>query len=257
MTTIPYRLGKIKHRSLADEVYCYLKEQILSGHIRQGDVITEQTVADILHISRTPVKNALSRLESENFVTTLSGRGTLVNVLSIADMRDIYNVRIVLELLALDTAINHFSARDLEEIRRVFVDAYNDYKKDKSSLPAEDMYHLDNMFHNLFIEHTSNHYIRKLMPSISERIQLGQLQAYIMTDTFETSTLQHLDPGGQRPAGSQTSPPGPFGVVLQCHVRSHDQEREKEGISKKGMLHRTCNIPFFTSSPAAAGNRPG
>ena len=55
------------------------------------------------------------------------------------------------------------------------------------------MYHLDNMFHNLFIEHTSNHYIRKLMPSISERIQLGQLQAYIMTDTFETSTLQHLE----------------------------------------------------------------
>ena len=108
-------------------------------------------------------------------------------------MRDIYNVRIVLELLALDTAINHFSARDLEDIRRVFVDAYNDYKKDKSSLPAEDMYHLDNMFHNLFIEHTSNHYIRKLMPSISERIQLGQLQAYIMTDTFETSTLQHLE----------------------------------------------------------------
>ena len=193
MTTIPYRLGKIIHRSLADEAYCYLKEQILSGHIRQGDVITEQTVADILHISRTPVKNALSRLENENFVTTLSGRGTLVNVLSIADMRDIYNVRIVLELLALDTAINHFSARDLEDIRRVFVDAYNDYKKDKSSLPAEDMYHLDNMFHNLFIEHTSNHYIRKLMPSISERIQLGQLQAYIMTDTFETSTLQHLE----------------------------------------------------------------
>ena len=90
MTTIPYRLGKIKHRSLADEAYCYLKEQILSGHIRQGDVITEQTVADILHISRTPVKNALSRLESENFVTTLSGRGTLVNVLSIADMPEIW-----------------------------------------------------------------------------------------------------------------------------------------------------------------------
>ena len=193
MTKIPYRLGKIKRQSLAEEAYRYLKDQILSGNIRQGDMITEQTVADILHMSRTPVKNALSRLESENFVTTLGGRGTLVNVLSIADMRDIYSVRIALEVLALDTAINHLSAKELEEIRSVFTKALKDYKKDKSSLTAQEMYQLDNIFHDLFIEHTSNHYIRKLMPSISERIQVGQLQAYILTDTFDTSTLQHLE----------------------------------------------------------------
>ncbi|WP_296398721.1 GntR family transcriptional regulator [Acidaminococcus timonensis] len=192
MTKIPYRLGKIKRQSLAEEAYRYLKDQILSGNIRQGDMITEQTVADILHMSRTPVKNALSRLESENFVTTLGGRGTLVNVLSIADMRDIYSVRIALEVLALDTAINNLSAKELEEIHSVFTKSLKDYKKDKTSLSAEEMYQLDNIFHDLFIEHTSNHYIRKLMPSISERIQVGQLQAYIMTDTFETSTLQHL-----------------------------------------------------------------
>lgn len=192
MTKIPYRLGKIKRQSLAEEAYRYLKDQILSGNIRQGDMITEQTVADILHMSRTPVKNALSRLESENFVTTMGGRGTLVNVLSIADMRDIYSVRIALEVLALETAINHLSTKDLEEIRSVFTKSLKDYKKDKMSLSAEEMYQLDNIFHDLFIEHTSNHYIRKLMPSISERIQVGQLQAYIMTDTFETSTLQHL-----------------------------------------------------------------
>lgn len=192
MTKIPYRLGKIKRHSLAEEAYRYLKDQILSGNIRQGDMITEQTVADILHMSRTPVKNALSRLESENFVTTMGGRGTLVNVLSIADMRDIYSVRIALEVLALETAINHLSTKDLEEIRNVFTKSLKDYKKDKMSLSAEEMYQLDNIFHDLFIEHTSNHYIRKLMPSISERIQVGQLQAYIMTDTFETSTLQHL-----------------------------------------------------------------
>lgn len=192
MTKIPYRLGKIKRQSLAEEAYRYLKDQILSGNIRQGDMITEQTVADILHMSRTPVKNALSRLESENFVTTMGGRGTLVNVLSIADMRDIYSVRIALEVLALETAINHLSTKDLEEIRNVFTKSLKDYKKDKMSLSAEEMYQLDNIFHDLFIEHTSNHYIRKLMPSISERIQVGQLQAYIMTDTFETSTLQHL-----------------------------------------------------------------
>lgn len=192
MKTIPYQLGKIRRRSLADEAYGYLKEQILSGHIRQGDVITEQAVADVLHISRTPVKNALNRLKSENFVTTMGGRGTLVNVLSIADMRDIYNVRSALELLALDTAIAQLPQKELDQVEATFRRALEDYRRDRDALSPETMYHLDNLFHNLFIEHTSNHYIRKLMPSLSERIQLGQLRAYVMTDTFEESTLQHL-----------------------------------------------------------------
>ena len=105
------RLGRIKRYSLAEQAYRYLKDQILSGQIRQGDVITEQAIADQLHMSRTPVKNAISRLETENFVTTMNGRGTLVNVLSIADMRDIYSVRCALGELALDTAVKNLPLR--------------------------------------------------------------------------------------------------------------------------------------------------
>lgn len=55
------------------------------------------------------------------------------------------------------------------------------------------MYELDNQFHNMIVDYTSNHYIRRLMPSLSERINVRQLQAYQITDTFETSTKQHLE----------------------------------------------------------------
>ncbi len=187
-----YQIEGIKRRSLAHEAYNYLKEQIISGHIRQEDVITEQKIADLLHISRTPVKRAINRLENENFVTTLNGRGTLVNVLSIADMRDIYSVRITLELLALETAINNFSPRKLVKNRLTLKKALADYQQDRELLTVEDMSRLDEQFHNFLIENTSNHYLQKLMPSISQRIQLGQTQAYILTDTFADSTTQHL-----------------------------------------------------------------
>lgn len=107
-------------------------------------------------------------------------------------MRDIYNVRSALELLALDTAIAQLPQKELDQVEATFRRALEDYRRDRDALSPETMYHLDNLFHNLFIEHTSNYYIRKLMPSLSERIQLGQLRAYVMTDTFEESTLQHL-----------------------------------------------------------------
>lgn len=190
---IPYQLGKIKRRSLTDEAYSYLKNRILTSKIQQGDVITEQEIADALHMSRTPVRNALTRLEHENFVTTLNGRGTLVNILSIADMRDIYSVRSVLEALALETAINNIPERCIAETRKIFLDALEAYQKDKQSLSCEEMFQLDDQFHALLIEYTSNQYIQKIMPSLSERIQWRQLQAYIMTDTFAESTRQHLE----------------------------------------------------------------
>ncbi len=192
MSGYSYQIEGIKRRSLAEEAYDYLKEQIISGHIRQGDVITEQKIADLLHISRTPVKRAINRLENENFVTTLNGRGTLVNVLSIADMRDIYSVRITLELLALETAVNNFSPRKLVKNRLTLEKALTDYQRNRERLTVEDMSRLDEQFHNFLIENTSNHYLQKLMPSISQRIQLGQTQAYILTDTFADSTTQHL-----------------------------------------------------------------
>ena len=189
----PYKARKIKKLSLAEEAYNYLKEQIISGKIHQGDVITEQSIANELRISRTPLKNAISKLESENFVTTLNGRGTLVNVLSIADMRDIYNVRTVLEVLALETTIHNLSEKMVQQACESFQNALALYKKDKSLVSPEMMYELDNQFHNMIVDYTSNHYIRRLMPSLSERINVRQLQAYQITDTFETSTKQHLE----------------------------------------------------------------
>lgn len=153
----PYKARKIKKLSLAEEAYNYLKEQIISGKIHQGDVITEQSIANELRISRTPVKNAISKLESENFVTTLNGRGTLVNVLSIADMRDIYNVRTVLEVLALETTIHNLSEKMVQQACESFQNALALYKKDKSLVSPEMMYELDNQFHNMIVDYTSNH----------------------------------------------------------------------------------------------------
>lgn len=128
----PYKARKIKKLSLAEEAYNYLKEQIISGKIHQGDVVTEQSIANELRISRTPVKNAISKLESENFVTTLNGRGTLVNVLSIADMRDIYNVRTVLEVLALETTIHNLSEKWFSKRVRVFKMHWRSIKKTRA-----------------------------------------------------------------------------------------------------------------------------
>lgn len=65
--------------------------------------------------------------------------------------------------------------------------------KDKSLVSPEMMYELDNQFHNMIVDYTSNHYIRRLMPSSQNASMSGNCRRYQITDTFETSTKQHLE----------------------------------------------------------------
>ena len=84
------------------------------------------------------------------------------------------------------------------------------------------MYELDNQFHNMIVDYTSNHYIRRLMPSLSERINVRQLQAYQITDTFETSTKQHLEIFGshrnEKSGKGKTSSGRTPKMVICCYV---------------------------------------
>ncbi|MFR9307830.1 MAG: GntR family transcriptional regulator, partial [Lachnospiraceae bacterium] len=64
-------LIRTEKETLSEVAYRYLKEQIISGVIREGDVITENNIGRALGMSRTPVKKALTQLESENYVRCL------------------------------------------------------------------------------------------------------------------------------------------------------------------------------------------
>lgn len=91
---------------IRDKVYSYIKNAILSGEYKAGDRLVERNLAQKLNISRTPIREALFRLESQKFVTTLPRKGVVVNAISRDEIVEVFMILASLESLAVRLAAN-------------------------------------------------------------------------------------------------------------------------------------------------------
>lgn len=88
----------LKNReNLSSIVVNYIKESILSGRYKAGDHILETEVALKLNISRAPVREAIRELESDGIVITKPRKGTFVSSYSIDDIKEVFDIRLLLE----------------------------------------------------------------------------------------------------------------------------------------------------------------
>lgn len=78
-----------------------MKEAIVKGSLEPGQLLSENKIASKLKVSRTPVREALRRLEQETMVKMLSGRRLIVSVPSVQDVEEIYDLRLMVETEAL------------------------------------------------------------------------------------------------------------------------------------------------------------
>src|SRR5688572_16986824 len=101
--------GAPQGRSSVDRLEDALRERILSGAYPPGSRLILSKVAQEHSVSFIPVREALQRLETERLVSFEPNRGARVAEISIADMRDIYETRVVLEQHAIRTAMPHLS----------------------------------------------------------------------------------------------------------------------------------------------------
>lgn len=130
--------------SLADQVFERLEGEILGGKYQQGDVLTETRLTEDLGVSRTPVREALRRLEQEHIVE-LSPRGIVILGVTEKDIQDIYAVRMRVEGLAAARAAESDNAEHLAELREALeLQEYYVSRRD-----AERIRTMDNRFHEL------------------------------------------------------------------------------------------------------------
>jgi DNA-binding GntR family transcriptional regulator len=109
--------------TVGSAAYRLLRDAIAQGQIAMGARINELELAAAWHVSRTPVRDALRRLEAEGWVQSVPGRGVVVPVLSLADADELYEIREVLEARAARRAAERggpeFQAR-LNDLIRAF-----------------------------------------------------------------------------------------------------------------------------------------
>lgn len=92
--------------NLSGVVVNYIKEAILAGSYKEGDHILETAVAIKLGISRAPVREGLKELEKEGIVTTIPRKGTYVTRFKVKDIKEVFDIRLLLENSILEILIN-------------------------------------------------------------------------------------------------------------------------------------------------------
>nr|WP_298681880.1 GntR family transcriptional regulator [uncultured Dongia sp.] len=102
----------ISKRTMADEVADVLRGRILSGRLTAGEPIRQEHVAKELGVSRIPLREALSQLAAEGFVTLTAHKGAVVAPLSLAEVEELFELRLMLEDGLLARAIPHMGKGD-------------------------------------------------------------------------------------------------------------------------------------------------
>ena len=135
-------MREFKTVSLADQVYDRLENDIIQGVYPKGEILTELKLAEQLGVSRTPIREALRRLEQERLITD-AGKGSRVLGISEDDVLDIMNIREHAEGLASYYATRNITPEGLQELKHIvdLMDFYFDKWDVEHLRKADDDFH--------------------------------------------------------------------------------------------------------------------
>jgi DNA-binding GntR family transcriptional regulator len=111
--------GRHDRRKVTDWAYEEIRDAIIALRLQPGDSLREAALAERLGVSKTPVREALGRLEKEGLVETTSFKGAVVSSYSREDLVEIYELRELLEGAAARTAVERSSAEALDRLRTI------------------------------------------------------------------------------------------------------------------------------------------
>ena len=137
-------LFKTKKKSFTDVAYEKIKELILNEDIGPGEIVSENQLAEYMNMSRTPVREAIRRLEAEGILVSRQGIGTIVKMLTLKDIEDIFEVREAMELIASETAIKNITEQEIKEVRENFKNLLDRYHSGEKIEKKECVYKLLN-----------------------------------------------------------------------------------------------------------------
>lgn len=137
-------MKNFKSTSLADQVFDKLENDIIQGVYAKGEVLTELKLVEQLGVSRTPIREALRRLEQERLIAD-TGKGSIVLGITEEDLRDIMNIRQRIEGLAAYYATVNLTEEGRKELSHL-VDLQDFYF---SKWDTEHLRQVDDQFHDL------------------------------------------------------------------------------------------------------------
>ena len=157
---------------LRETIYANLRDWIIQGILEPEEKLKDDELARRLGVSRTPVREALMRLEDEGLIETSANRWTKVSSVTLGDAKRIYPIVARLETLALELAFNHLTKEDFKTMRQ----ANQTLQKALDTKKPVDAARADVAFHRVFIERSQNPELTRMLNELKlkhERLEIA------------------------------------------------------------------------------------
>lgn len=175
------------YKPLGEVVFEYLRNAILAGELKPGERLMEVTIADQLGVSRTPVREAIRKLEKESFVIMIPRKGAYVADLTKNDIIEVLEIRKELEGFAAYLAAERMSDAEKESLARI-VESFNDSME---SMDKKNMIEADNEFHSLIFEATKNQRLIAIIYDLHDQFQRFRLIYFNEFNNFKEIQESH------------------------------------------------------------------
>lgn len=186
------QMAERESSNLSSSIVATLKEQILHWHYPPEHRLTEVELCKTFNVSRSPVREALRVLATDGFVKKLPNRGYVVRQHNIDEIEELYEVRVALELYAVECLarrgpLNENAKEDLVKLKRTWTDLLNG-----SSKKAEELAGLDTLFHETLAHAAGNKTLLRHLRTINERLMLFRMIDFDKPDRAKSTCHQHL-----------------------------------------------------------------
>jgi len=180
-------------KSLKEQVYNYLRDQLRSGEILPGSAINLDETSRKLGVSRTPLRDALLQLDSEGFVTIYPRRGVIVNILSLQDIKNYYQIIGALESAAVLQAFEKTGEDEIRTMEEIIGGMNKAIETDDF-----DLYYEKNLaLHDVYLASCGNENLVRIVSTLKRRLydfprQRGFVKEWELASIAEHTELLQL-----------------------------------------------------------------
>jgi len=173
--------------SLADDAYLTIKQKIFSFEMLPGDLISEGNLVRLMQVSRTPLRQALQRLQYEGFLNAIPKIGWQIAPLDFNKLDELYDFRILIEGHAIKILCDKASSHEpLNELVKIWLCKASDRIQD-----GEQVGLLDENFHHQLVRIAGNHEMLRMHQEISERIRIVRRLDFTKSNRIQETYDEH------------------------------------------------------------------
>ncbi|MGL5434192.1 MAG: GntR family transcriptional regulator [Lachnospiraceae bacterium] len=176
-----------RNKEMKNSLYLDLKEKLINCIYAPGSILNEMQLASEYGMSRTPIREALSRLEMDGYIKIMPKKGTYVTDISLNDVMQIFQTRIEIEPLTLKMAASYLDVGELMMFRNKF---------EQDDMDISNSFRLDTAMHLFIIEHCGNNYIINMMRKLFDdntRVVIASKQNQVKIHDAKCEHIEILD----------------------------------------------------------------